>query len=158
MYKRQDLAAGTIFDFQNKSCGSGCGRLANPPAIPAGYFSLSAANENGTVTTYTYRPDGLRHTKNGVRQVWVDSKLAAEIIGGEIANQYLWGFNLFAREEPNSNSICYECNAHGDVIQLTDWYGAKIREYHYDAFGVEQSPDPAAVSYTHLDVYKRQVQ
>lgn len=71
------------------------------------------------------------------------SKLAAEIIDGEIANQYLWGFNLFAREEPNSNSIYYEYNAHGDVIQLTDWNGAKIREYHYDAFGVEQSPDPA---------------
>lgn len=85
----------------------------------------------------------MRHTKNGVRQVWVDSKLAAEIIDGEIANQYLWGFNLFAREEPNSNSIYYEYNAHGDVIQLTDWNGAKIREYHYDAFGVEQSPDPA---------------
>ena len=41
----------------------------------------------------------------------------------------------------------------GDVIRIIDLAGTEVASYVYDAWG-----NIKAVSYTHLDVYKRQVQ
>lgn len=37
----------------------------------------------------------------------------------------------------------YSFNAHGDVTQLVNAFGTVTKDYRYDAFGVEQEPDPA---------------
>jgi RHS repeat-associated protein len=34
-------------------------------------------------------------------------------------------------------------NAHGDVVQLTDYTGVLVKDYRYDAFGVEADIDPS---------------
>ena len=40
-----------------------------------------------------------------------------------------------------SNESFYTYNAHGDVVQLTNGSGDIIKQYSYDALGVEQNKD-----------------
>ncbi len=51
---------------------------------------------------------------------------------------YIRGLNLIASRTDEAITY-YHYNAHGDVVQLTDATGALIKDYTYDAFGVEQN-------------------
>ncbi len=51
---------------------------------------------------------------------------------------YIRGLNLIASRTDEAITY-YHYNAHGDVVQLTDANGNIIRDYTYDAFGVEQN-------------------
>ncbi len=51
---------------------------------------------------------------------------------------YVRGLNLIASVE-NGTPTYYHYDAHGDVVQLTDSTGVVIKDYIYDAFGVEQN-------------------
>ncbi len=53
---------------------------------------------------------------------------------------YVRGLNLIASVK-DGKATYYHYNAHGDVVQLTDSTGALVKDYTYDAFGVEQNAD-----------------
>lgn len=55
---------------------------------------------------------------------------------------YVRGLSLIA-SKTDKGITYYHYNAHGDVVQLTDSTGNVIRDYTYDAFGVEQGADEA---------------
>ena len=82
-------------------------------------------------TTYSYRPDGLRHSKNGTVHIWDGANIVGEVGGAT----YVRGIGLI---KSGANYCLF--NAHGDVVQV----GSKT--YDYDAFGVEKSPDEMDVN------------
>jgi RHS repeat-associated protein len=100
---------------------------------------------NGVSTSYTYRPDGLRNSKtaSGVTttHVWDGANIAFDRTGTSMV-KYIRGINLIG----SSTGLAalnnyYVFNANGDVIQLTNSAGTVTRNYTYDAFGVQSSPD-----------------
>jgi RHS repeat-associated protein len=100
---------------------------------------------NGINALYQYRPDGLRHSKtvNGetTTHIWDNSNIVLELDGSsQVQNKYLRGNNLIALEN-NSVRSYYLHNAHGDVVQLTNNSGTVTKDYTFDAFGVEATPD-----------------
>ena len=93
---------------------------------------------DGTTTDYTYRPDGLRHSKTTgratVTHVWDGANIVLDMTASSVV-KYVRGIGLLS-----SGSTYYLHNAHGDVVQLTDDVGDVVRSYEYDAFGVETNP------------------
>jgi RHS repeat-associated protein len=67
--------------------------------------------------------------------VWDGSNISLDIVDGT-ATKYIRGIGLIS-----SDDTFYLYNAHGDVVQLTDNLGGVVKEYDYDAFGVERNPD-----------------
>ena len=66
--------------------------------------------------------------------------VVAELTGSTVTTTYLRGLNLiYAQRSSVKTNFCF--NAHGDVVQLTDASGNVTKDYHYDAFGNEYSPD-----------------
>jgi len=59
---------------------------------------------------------------------------------GGITARYLRGINLIARDQDNLLQY-YLFNAHGDITQRTDQNGTALKNYDYDAFGVEKNPE-----------------
>lgn len=57
-----------------------------------------------------------------------------------VSTSYIRGLGLVAARTDKGITF-YHYNAHGDVVQLTDANGNIIRDYTYDAFGVEQDAD-----------------
>lgn len=57
-----------------------------------------------------------------------------------VSTSYIRGLGLAAARTDKGITF-YHYNAHGDVVQLTDANGNIIRDYTYDAFGVEQDAD-----------------
>ena len=51
---------------------------------------------------------------------------------------YVRGLNVIASVK-DGQATYYHYNAHGDVVQLTDSTGALVKNYEYDAFGVEEN-------------------
>ena len=113
---------------------------------------LSQFSSGGNTTSYRYKADGFRlsvSTKptTGSSQttihVWDGSNIAIEYDGlGNLINKYIRGINLIKSQPSNvsTNDRYYSYNAHGDVVQLTNTQGIGIKNYYYDAFGVEISP------------------
>ena len=60
---------------------------------------------------------------------------------GAVSARYIRGINLISQEN-SSGTQYYAYNGHGDVVQLNNSSGAVLRQYDYDAFGVEKNPDP----------------
>jgi len=93
-----------------------------------------------TLAEYTYRPDSLRISKivNGeeTRHIWDGMNMIADVIDGN-TTVFIRGINLIRSTEHG----WYLFNARGDVVQLLDNNGNIIREYRYDAFGVERFKD-----------------
>lgn len=98
-------------------------------------------NSKGTAN-YTYKPDGLRHSKdvNGTVtiHVWEGQDIGLELDGnGKVLDRYIRGAGLIKSDKGG----WYLFNAHGDVVQLTDGSGNVIHTYDYDAFGNEKDAD-----------------
>ena len=65
----------------------------------------------------------------------------AEVQNNTVTQNYLRGINLIRREAGTATDY-YIFNAHGDVVNLVNTAGVVTQSYDYDAFGVEQDPDP----------------
>ena len=109
-----------------------------------GFNQLVTVEQDSEITSYSYRPDGLRHSKtskaNTVTHYWDGQNIVAEAnANGNIRGKYLRGINLIAQEIDNQ-SWYYTHNAHGDVIQRIRDNGEAAPVYHYDAFGNERNP------------------
>jgi YD repeat-containing protein len=132
------------------------------PAIPAGrplvflsndlsdveifeYNSLNQLTEslsNGIMSEYSYRPDGLRHSKNATTHLWDGSNIVGDVVGGDVT-KYIRGIGLIANRDATNAFTYYLHDAHGSVVQLTDNDGEIVKTYDYDAFGNEVSLDPS---------------
>ena len=111
-----------------------------------GMNRLISAVVSGIEAEYAYKSDGLRISKtvNGVtiKHVWDGSNICLELDGNNaVIAKYLRGLGLLAAESGGVRTY-YLYNAHGDVVQITNTSGAVVRNYQYDAFGNEKSPDP----------------
>jgi RHS repeat-associated protein len=98
--------------------------------------------KDGVVIEYAYKPDGMRLSKtvDGERttHVWDGMNIVLERgNNGNVIDSYLRGIGLIR----NSQAEWFHFNWRGDVVQLTGVSGNIIREYDYDAFGVERDPD-----------------
>ncbi len=112
-----------------------------------GFGQLVGISGLGGPASYTYRPDGLRHSKttgsgsNAVthKHVWDGQNIVAEIgTSGTINTRYIRGLNLIARKV-DSNLQYYWFNMHGDVLHLLDANGNRLIHYQYDAFGNQRN-------------------
>ncbi len=96
----------------------------------------------GEETTYTYRTDGLRHSKESSEgstiHLWDGSNIIADIGADDSITTYLRGVNLIMSDD-GEESKYYLYNGHGDVVQLADDSGDVLWYYDYDAFGVERA-------------------
>lgn len=94
-----------------------------------------------------YDADGYRTSKtvNGTTTyfVWDDDQIVMELDEkGNVRKRYIRGNSLISADSgEGTESIYYVMNDHGDVAQLLDQSGNVIREYAYDSFGNEISPD-----------------
>ena len=105
--------------------------------------------------SYAYNPNGLRAGStitggmgsNGsgsvtTKYIWNGQNIVAELDGSNnVTATYTRGHNLISQRR-GSTSQFYLYNGHGDVVQLTDTDGNMVKNYSYDAFGVEKDPDP----------------
>ncbi|MCL2704168.1 MAG: hypothetical protein FWE91_11265 [Defluviitaleaceae bacterium] len=90
---------------------------------------------------YAYKPNGQRLSKtvNGTQttHIWDGFYIAAEMnASNQITSRFVRGVNLI-----RSGNTWYLFNGNGDVVQLANQSGQVVRDYRYDAFGVEGSPD-----------------
>ena len=103
---------------------------------------LTAIAEPGLKAQYTYKADNMRISKtvNGetTNHIWDGSNIVAETNGaGSIIDAYVRGGGLVSS---NLHGF-YLFNGHGDVVQLADATGNVLRDYDFDAFGVENGVD-----------------
>jgi len=111
-----------------------------------GLNRLIAVNIGEVEATYSYKADGLRISKtvdnSTTKHIWDGSYICLELDGSDaVIAKYIHGLNLIAAES-NGFRLYYLYNAHSDIIQTTDSYGAVVNNYAYDAFGNELNPDP----------------
>ena len=118
-----------------------------------GFGRLKKVNDNGKETEYTYDADGLRSSKSTggstERYIYDNGQLvftlvpaATNVYTSETTTSYIRGLGLIA-SRAGSTPTYYHYDAHGNVIQTTDANGNLVKNYYYDAFGVEQNADPA---------------
>jgi len=101
--------------------------------------------DNNTVGTYTYLPNGLRHSKtvgnNTKYFVWNDDDIEAELNeNNALTARYIYGNERIC----TASGVYYMYNNHGDVCNLVDANGNVTRSYGFgdtDAFGYDQTPD-----------------
>ena len=111
-----------------------------------GLNQLVSVSMGSAPVTFQYRPDGLRHSKSSgasvVTHLWDGQNIVAEIgTTGSVTARYLRGINLVAREQDCALQY-YTFNAHGDVTQRYDANCNLLKNYNYDAFGIEIDPEP----------------
>jgi len=103
---------------------------------------LIAVEADGHLATYTYNPNGLRHSKNADSEkrvhIWDGANIIAETGGNNFIAVYIRGINLLWRSTGTGDQTIYLYNAHGDVVGLV---GSLVLEYDYDAFGNELDGD-----------------
>ncbi len=112
-----------------------------------GLNRLSKAIVSDMTISYTYNGNGLRTSKtvNGITtaHVWDGDQMVLELDEtGNVSSKYIRGINLLYSDRAGTKNF-YMYNAHGDVEQLTDISGNVIKNYDYDAFGVEKNIDSA---------------
>ena len=110
----------------------------------SGFNQLTSGLASGMIATYTYRADGLRHSKtvNGVTttHVWKNGNIVLERnASGAIINRF--DRSLIGRLIRSEQHGYYLYNKRGDVVQRVNAQGQVIRSYRYTAFGVELTPD-----------------
>ena len=109
-----------------------------------GYNQLVETYVEEGKLTYAYDPSGLRVSKDvfgsETQYVLDGANVALEPTGGSVSATYVRGINLIYSNIDATTSY-YLYNAHGDVTQLADASGIVIKNYAYDAFGVEQNID-----------------
>ncbi len=98
------------------------------------YNQLIGVDTNGIVSSYTYSPDGLRHSKtvggNSTTFVYDNANVIEEITA-DGTNKYYIGIEIIK----NNNDIYYLYNGQGDVSILIDGSGITIANYEFDAYG-----------------------
>jgi len=107
------------------------------------FSQLTNISTFGMIATYTYRADGLRHSKtvNGVTttHVWNRGHIVLELnASGTIINRFVR--SLTGRLIHSQHHGYYLYNARGDVVQRTNVQTSVLRNYRYTAFGVELNP------------------
>ena len=112
-----------------------------------GFNRLVGLTENGTNIQYAYNAAGLRTKKTvgGVVTgfVWDEGKTVMETNGsGGVTAQYLQGFRTISQQTAQGRKY-YGYNGHGDVVALSDPNGNVVKQYAYNAFGVEENIDAA---------------
>ena len=114
-----------------------------------GFNKQVFVREGETTSTYTYRPDGLRHSKTvneeTTTHIWDGSYIVGDQTTSGITT-YLRGTQLIY-SSANGVKEYYLYNGHTDVVQLMNASGTIIRDYDYDAFGNEKEiagQDPSA--------------
>jgi RHS repeat-associated protein len=116
-----------------------------------GLNQLVRVMRDGDETYFNYRPDGLRHSKQGknpflkiythTTHCWDGQNMVLETnANGEVKARYLRGINLIAQAVGEALYF-YLFNAHGDVIQQVAGTGERRPKYVYDAFGNQQNPN-----------------
>ena len=92
---------------------------------------------------YAYLPNGLRYRKSNAshfdRYVWDrNGNIIAEMNNDkEYTNKYIRGNKLISK---NGNEY-YSYDGHGSVVNISNEDGKSIKNYDYDAFGVELNKD-----------------
>ena len=100
---------------------------------------------DGTVTNYTYTPDGMRRSKT-TKGVTTQFYWDRGYISNEETNNILTATNfigaggIFGRQTTSNTSYMLK-NGHGDVVSLVSG-GEETKTYDYTAYGVEKTPDP----------------
>lgn len=123
-------------------------------------YTYNARNQqtgySGTViATYTYYPGGLRRSKQvsgftlELFFVWSGGNMVYEYeyLTPTQGIVYVYGINLISTRNNSGVEKFYLYNAHGDVVQLVNSSGTVVKEYQYDAFGVEYNPDANDTNY-----------
>ena len=98
------------------------------------YNQLIGVDTNGVVSSYTYSPDGLRHSKtvDGQTTTFVyNNANVIEEITADGTNKYYRGIEIVK----NDDGLYYLYNGQGDVSLLTDNYGRTVANYSFDAYG-----------------------
>ena len=75
------------------------------------------------ITSYTYRPDGLRHSVQGKVHIWDNGNIIADI--GSDTVYYIRALTLIYSQSGDTKTYC-RFNGHGDVIALANANGAII--------------------------------
>lgn len=104
--------------------------------------NLKSVNSNGTETSFSYAPSGLRYKKESEGQITkyrYDTKgsVIAELDGNNVPTaHYIRADRLLVkREYATSKDYYYLYNGHGDVIQIVDTSGNIVNSYTYDEWG-----------------------
>lgn len=98
------------------------------------YNQLIGVDTDGIVSSYTYSPDGLRHSKtvDGETTTFVyDVANVIEEITADGTNKYYRGIEIVK----NDDGLYYLYNGQGDVSILIDGSGTTIADYEFDAYG-----------------------
>jgi len=99
---------------------------------------LIRVDRPGLRVEYAYRADGMRISKtvNGevTRHIWDGLNIVADVeADGTVIDTYIRGGGLIRSWVHGY----YVFNARGDVVQITNAIGWVIRDYEYDAFGIQ---------------------
>ena len=92
---------------------------------------------------YAYLPNGLRYRKSNAshfdRYVWDrNGNIIAEMNGeGNLTSKYVRGNKLISKD----GNEYYGYDGHGSVVNISNEDGKSIKNYDYDAFGVELNKD-----------------
>ncbi len=106
---------------------------------------LVKTDTNDTRAEYTYNSQGIRTSKK------VNDEITTFILdgGNVVAEQkddntiiYVRGINLISRIQPDKEEY-YLFNDHGDVVHQVNDTGSIVKDYDYDAFGIEMNVDEA---------------
>ena len=100
---------------------------------------VSYKSDEGVTTAYSYYPNDMRRSKktgtsDETMHIWIDDEIAMDMNGYKIVSSYIYGVNLI-----KSAYGWYLYNSHGDVTALTDSSGNIVRNYDYNAFGVQKT-------------------
>lgn len=98
------------------------------------YNQLIGVDTDGVVSSYTYSPDGLRHSKTVGEETTTfvyDVANVIEEITADGSNKYYRGIEIVK----NDDGLYYLYNGQGDVSILIDGSGNTIANYEFDAYG-----------------------
>jgi len=104
---------------------------------------LTSADNDGTVTTFEYEPQGMRIKKTNptetIRYTYDhNGRVIAEADASfAVQANYVWGPDrlLQKRDTATGDRYYYLYNGHGDVVQIVDQEGEVVNEYEYDEWG-----------------------
>ena len=109
-----------------------------------GFNQLVIIKQGEGGAAYGYNASGIRVSKQvGDTYTYYlldGGDVVAECTDDALSAIYLRGFNLIYRTTADGTDY-YLHDAHGDVVALTDDFGAVTKRYAYDAFGNEENPD-----------------
>ncbi len=137
----------TSYEYDNN--GNQLQKLVNSSPVSSsqydGFNQLIFTTVNDVTSTYGYGANGYRISKsigdNTTKYIWDSEHIVLETdISGNIQSKSIRGIDLIACDLEDDERRFYLYNAHGDVVHLTDKTGASIKEYSYDAFGIQKRP------------------